>query len=634
MGAFKNIRSLRSLNKYLKRYWVLLFSGIVFVIISNFFAVISARVVGIAFDMLMHKLPQNQNAMSRAIDDFLYFLMNDSLRQKNDFGAIILLIIGAAIFTGLFMFFMRQTIIVMSRHIEYDLKNDIYAHFQKLSLGYYRRHNTGDLMARISEDVGRVRLYIGPAIMYGINLISRIILTVSIMLSVNVKLTLFALTPLPVLAFAIYLVNNITYTRGMGIQQQLSRLTTFVQEVFSGIRVVKSFASEKSVREHFEVEVVEYKKKTVGLVLVEAFFFPSMTFLMGFSTLLTLYVGGMEVIHGIISPGTIPEFIMYVIQLSFPIAAIGITTSMIQRAAASQSRINELLDSQPEIVSENGSVFDLNGDITFQNVSFVYPDTGIRGLTNVNIHIPAGKSLGVIGRTGSGKSTMANLLLRSYDVTGGNILIDGQDIRKVDIGNYRKQLGYVPQDDFLFSESIADNILFGYNKPINADSQMIKDEQRALVIQSAEAADVFKDIVGFPEGFDTMIGERGITLSGGQKQRVGIARAIVNDPKFLILDDCFSAIDTNTEAQILQNLSNVMKGKTSVIISHRVSTVKNAAHIIVLDGGAIVEEGNHEQLMERHGYYYTLYRKQLVEKELYEREGEKLSESGLAEFKD
>jgi len=601
MSTFKNLTSLGALNKYLKRYKALLIWGIVFVIISNFFAVISARVVGHAFDDIIRSLKAHQYIGG--------IIFNNAM-----------LIIGAAILTGLFMFFMRQTIIVMSRKIEYDMKNDIYDHFQQLSLGYYRRHNTGDLMARISEDVSRVRMYIGPAIMYGINLSSRIILSVVIMVSVNPRLTFFALLPFPLLAVSIYLVNNITYNRGMGIQRQLSTLTTFVQEVFSGIRVVKSFASEKSIEEHFEQEVDVYRKKSLGLVQVDAFFFPAIIFLIGLSTIITLYVGGREALAGQITPGVIPEFFMYVYQLGWPVASLGFTTSLIQRAAASQQRINELMDAQPEIVSENGKKIDLKGDIVFQNVSFTYPDTGVKAMSHVNIHLKAGKSLGVIGRTGSGKSSLANLLLRSYDTGEGNILIDGTDIRNIDLGHYRKQLGYVPQDDFLFSESIGDNILFGFNKPDTEDKEQAAHEQNELIMKSATTADVFKDIAGFPDGFNTMIGERGITLSGGQKQRVSIARAIVNDPQFLILDDCFSAIDTNTEAQILQNLSDVMRSKTSLIISHRVSTVKNASHIIVLDAGAIVEEGNHDQLMERRGYYYTLYRKQLMEKELYDRQ--------------
>jgi ATP-binding cassette, subfamily B, multidrug efflux pump len=601
MSTFKNIQSLKALNKYLSRYRKLLIWGTIFVIISNFFAVISAKVVGSAFDSLIESLKNHEDVSAQILKYSL-------------------LIIGAAIMTGLFMFLMRQTIIVMSRKVEYDLKNDIYAHFQHLSLGYYRRHNTGDLMARISEDVGRVRMYIGPAIMYGINLFSRIILTVIIMLSVNIKLTFFALLPLPFLAVAIYFVNNITYNKGMAIQQQLSRLTTFVQEVFSGIRVVKTFASEESLKMHFEKEVDVYRAKSLGLVRVDSFFFPAIIFLIGLSTLITMYEGSILAIHQQITPGVIPQFLMYVIQLGWPVASLGFTTSLIQRAAASQSRINELLNARPEIIYDNGKSIVLKGDIRFQNVSFVYPDTGIKALSNINIQLPAGKSLGILGRTGSGKSTLANLILRSYDTTAGNILIDGMDIRELDLGNYRRQIGYVPQDDFLFSESIADNILFGYSKPVNVDSEEIKEQMNEQVMKSATTADIFKDVIGFPDGFDTMIGERGITLSGGQKQRVGIARAIVNDPHVLILDDCFSAIDTNTEAKILQNLSEVMRGKTSVIVSHRVSTVKNASHIIVLDAGTIVEEGNHEQLMQRHGYYYTLYRKQLMEKELYDKQ--------------
>jgi len=601
MNTFKNLGSLKALNKYLKRYRKLLFGGIIFVIVSNFFAVISARVVGHAFDDIITSLKAHKYIGS--------IIVNNAI-----------LIIGAALLTGLFMFFMRQTIIVMSRKIEFDMKNDLYDHFQKLSLSYYRRHNTGDLMARITEDVSRVRMYIGPAIMYGINLSSRIILSVIIMVSVNPKLTLFALLPFPLLAVSIYLVNNITYNKGMGIQRQLSTLTTFVQEVFSGIRVVKSFASEKSVEEHFEREVDEYRIKSLGLVQVDAFFFPAIIFLIGLSTLITLYVGGREVLNGEITPGVIPEFFMYVYQLGWPVASLGFTTSLIQRAAASQQRINELMDAKPEIVSENGKKIDLKGDVVFQDVSFTYPDTGVKALSHIDIHLKAGKSLGIIGRTGSGKSTLTNLLLRSYDASEGSIIIDGTDIKNIDLGEYRKQLGYVPQDDFLFSESLADNILFGYNKPENEDKERVAHEKNEIIMKSATIADVFKDIAGFPDGFHTMIGERGITLSGGQKQRVSIARAIVNDPQVLILDDCFSAIDTNTEAQILQNLSEVMHGKTSIIISHRVSTVKNASHIIVLDGGVVVEEGNHDQLIERRGYYYTLYRKQLMEKEMHERQ--------------
>jgi ATP-binding cassette subfamily B protein len=593
----------------------LLISGIIFVIVSNFFAVVPAQVVRHAFDLLH--------------DSFLTYRMSEGFSLKTLLKAAVdtnLLVYAGLIFAmalmkGLFLFMMRQTIIVMSRKVEYDLKNDIYRHFQDLNLAYYRRHNTGDLMARITEDVGRVRMYVGPAIMYSINLFTLIVLAVSIMLTVSVKLTIFALLPLPVLAVSIYFVNNITYNKSTGIQNQLSRMTTFVQEIFSGIRVVKSFSSESSVKMHFEEEVISYKSKSMGLVQVNAFFFPLILLLIGLSTLLTLYVGGQEVIKGNITPGVIAEFFMYVALLSWPVASLGFTTSLIQRAAASQARINQLFDARPEVVSVNGEKLDIKGDIRVQNVSFTYPDTGIKALEDISFHLPAGKSLGIIGRTGSGKSTLAHLLLRSYDVMSGSIQIDGKDLRELDLGYYRKQLGYVPQDDFLFSESIANNIFFGlHEEHAHAKSHEEKLKMEELLLWASTTADVFKDIQGFPEGFETMLGERGITLSGGQKQRVGIARAIVNNPRFLILDDCFSAIDTNTEAQILQNLSEVMRGKTSVIISHRVSTVKNASHIIVLDAGRVVEEGNHDDLMNKQGYYYMLYRKQLMEKELYERQ--------------
>jgi ATP-binding cassette subfamily B protein len=614
MDFFKNIRSLASLNKYLWRYRKLLISGILFVIISNFFAVVPAQIVRRALDSQVKSIAAYKANGSVSAFGIL----------KTDIGETILIysaiIIAMALLKGLFMFFMRQTLIVMSRKIEYDQKNDLYHHFEKLSLAYYRRNNTGDLMARITEDVSRVRMYTGPSIMYLVNLATLFLLTVPIMLAVNVKLTIFSLLPMPVLAISIYFVNKITYNKSTGIQNQLSRITTFVQEVFSGVRVVKSFSAEKSVKEHFEDEVIAYKRESMGLVKVESWFFPAILLLIGLSTLLTLYVGGQEVISGRISPGVIPEFFIYIGQLSWPVASLGWTTSLIQRAAASQARINHLLDAKPEIVSEDGRKITIKGDVVFKNVNFTYPETGIQAMQNINIHLPAGKSLGIIGRTGSGKSTLANLLLRSYDTTSGSISIDGIDIKDIDLSSYRSQIGYVPQDDFLFSESIANNIMFGSRRDESLEPDVNAQKVNDLLLWSATTADVFKDIQAFPDGFETMIGERGITLSGGQKQRVGIARAIVNNPQFLILDDCFSAIDTNTEAQILQNLSELMRGKTSVIISHRVSTVKNASHIIVLDGGHIVEEGNHEQLMDKQGYYYMLYRKQLMEKELYDRQ--------------
>lgn len=611
MKIIGNVASLGALNKYLWKYRWRLLLGIVFVIISNFFAVVPAQMVRKAFDSLEENLrnPQKYNA-------------ENSISISEQVLIYAAIIIGMAILKGLFMFMMRQTLVVMSRHVEFDLKNDIYAHLQKMPLAFYRRNNTGDLMARISEDVSRVRMYIGPAIMYIVNISTLILLVVPIMFSVSVKLTLFVILPFPILAVSIYYVNSITFRRSTAIQQQLSQITTFVQEVFSGIRVVKSFSAEKSVEKHFAEEVDMYKQKSLDQVKVDSMFFPLIAFLIGLSTLVTLYVGGQEVIKGNITAGVIAEFFIYVGLLSWPVASLGWTSSLIQRAAASQKRINALLHIKPEITHTSDKEENIMGDIKLQNVSFRYPDTGIEALHNINLHILPGESLGIIGRTGSGKSTLAHLLLRSYDVTEGKILVDDKDIRSLNLGSYREQVGYVPQDDFLFSESLAHNILFS-KKDFTIEAE--EDNQthiahRRKMLWAANIADVQRDIEGFRHGFETLIGERGITLSGGQKQRVAIARAIVNDPKILILDDCFSAIDTNTESRILNNLGEVMKNKTSIIISHRVSSVKNATHIVVLDAGKIIEEGTHDSLMKQEGYYAMLYRKQLVEKELYDRQ--------------
>lgn len=526
------------------------------------------------------------------------------------------IIIGAALLRGFFMYLMRQRIIVMSRKIEYDQKNEMYAHFQKLSQAFYRRNNTGDLMARISEDVGRVRMYVGPAIMYSINLISLIILVVTIMLMINAKLTLLVLLPLPVLALSIYFVNSTINRRSTRIQAQLSRITTFTQEVFSGIRVIKSFASEDSIKRQFSEETETYQKHTLSMARVDSLFFPLMFLLIGSSILITLYAGGMGVINHQLTFGELAQFFIYVNMLSWPVTSIGWVASMVQRAAASQVRIDEFLNEQPEIFDElNATNLQVKGSIEFQHVSLKYPNTGITALRDVSFKIKEGESLGIIGRTGSGKTTLAQLLLRNYDVTEGTILVDGMALQTLSLGGFRRQIGFVPQDDFLFSDTIANNIMFGSNiniPPIELHTKML---------HAATVAGLMVEIEEFPNGFETLIGERGITLSGGQKQRVAIARAIMNNPKILVLDDCFSAIDTNTEAQILQHLGEEMKGKTSLIISHRVSTVKNANHIIVLDKGEIAEQGTHDSLLKMNGYYLKLYNKQLKEKER-ERESE------------
>ncbi|PSR05932.1 MAG: ABC transporter [Bacteroidetes bacterium SW_10_40_5] len=600
------------LNIYLWRYRWHLVLGAVFVTISNVFGVLPAQIVRHSFDLVKENL-------------FLYRLTDGFDLQSNiytHFGEILLIfamvVLIMAILRGFFMFMMRQTIIVMSRHVEFDMKNDIYDHFQKLSTAYYRKNNTGDLMARITEDVSKVRFYIGPAIMYTINLSTLIVLVVGIMLTVNVTLTFYVLLPLPVLALSIYYVNSIIQRKSLIIQEQLSRLTTFTQEMFSGIRVIKSFASESSVDGHFKDECESYRQKSMGLVKVNSLFFPLIILLIGFSTLLTLFVGGMEVMAGNITAGNIAEFFIYVNLLTWPVASIGWVTSIIQRAAASQARINAVWDQDPEIVSDKNKQISLKGNIEFDHVDFVYPDTGIKALQDINLAINSGENIGIIGKTGSGKSTFANLLFRLYDVTSGQLKYDGIDVKDLDPGYFRRQIGYVPQDDFLFSDSIANNLLFGYHKEYDMNKNEDKERVYSLLREVTEITDVKKDILQFPQGFETKLGERGVTLSGGQKQRISIARALVGNPKILILDDCFSAVDTHTEARILQQLGNYMTEKTSILISHRVSTVKNADKIIVLDQGCIHESGNHDELIKKEGYYYELYQKQMLEKELYQ----------------
>lgn len=606
------MKALRSLNKYFFRYKWHLILGSFFVVLSNVFGVFPAQVVRHAFDLVKENI-------------FLYNLTDGFALQSaifNFFAQILLIfagvIVAMALIKGFFMVMMRQTIIVMSRHIEYDLKNDIYDHFQQLSLAYFRRNNTGDLMARITEDVGKVRLYLGPAVMYTINLSSLIILVVSIMLTVNVKLTLFVLIPLPILAGAIYYVNSIIQNKSLLIQGQLSRITTFVQEMFSGIRVIKAFTSESPVSSQFKEECENYRQKSMGLVLVNSLFFPIIILLIGFSTLLTLYVGGLEVMAGNITAGNIAEFFIYVNLLTWPVASIGWVTSIVQRAAASQARINHLWDQPPDIVSDENKQINLKGNVNFNRVEFTYPDTGIKALKDLDLHVKAGEKVGIIGNTGSGKSTVANMLLRLYDPTNGSIEYEGVDLSRLDPGHFRKQIGYVPQDDFLFSDTISNNLLFGYHTDFDWKNSEDKDRIYSLLREVTEITDVKKDILQFPKGFETKLGERGITLSGGQKQRVSIARALISDPRLLILDDCFAAVDTHTEAKILQRLGEYMERRTVFIISHRVSTVKNADKIIVLDQGEVVEQGDHHKLMGEEGYYYDLYQKQMLEKAIYE----------------
>jgi ATP-binding cassette subfamily B protein len=588
------VKELSRLNHYFKRYSHLLLFGLVFVLISNFFQIASAPLVRQAVDLV--------------IDNVKVFRIFDKTQGQEQYEGIIrnsiafygIMILAVALLRGLFLFLVRQTIIVMSRYIEYDMKNDIYRHYQTLPLSFYKRRNTGDLMARISEDVGRVRMYIGPAVMYGLNLITLFIMVIPVMISINVRLTFYALLPLPLLSLSIYFVNNLIEKRSEEIQENLSILSTYVQESFSGIRVIKSFAREDNSASYFGGLSNTYKLKSLRLTRVNALFFPLILSLIGLSTILTIYAGGSEVIRGTLSFGNIAEFIIYINMLTWPVTSLGWITSIIQRAAASQKRINELMETRTEITSSKNVREEITGIIDFRNVTFTYPDTGVTALDNVSFTVNAGDTLAIIGTTGSGKSTIANLLNRMYDVEEGCILIDDSDIRDYHPGFIRDQIGYVPQDVFLFSDTIRRNIAFGNHEA---------EEQK--IFKAAADADLYENIQHLPDKFETVIGERGITLSGGQKQRLSIARALVKDPRILILDDCLSAVDTNTENTILNNLKRVLIGRTNIIISHRVSSAKLADQIIVLDEGKIIERGDHETLMLLKGVYRELYEKQL-----------------------
>lgn len=593
------MKDLAHLNKYLFKYKYHLILGTVFIIISNLFGVIPAVVVRHSFDLIQGSLQIFHGFDGFDLQTMTYDLFATSILI---FGVVILV---SAVLKGVFMFFMRQTIIVMSRLIEYDLKNEIYEHYQTLSLSFYRKNNTGDLMNRISEDVSRVRMYIGPAIMYGINLVTMFLIVIPFMLSINVELTLYSLLPLPFLSFSIYYVNNIINKRSEEIQESLSGLSTFVQEAFSGIRVIKAYVREHDYNAKFAEASNDYKNKSLRLAFVQALFFPLIMSLIGLSVILTVYVGSIGILQGELSTGNIAEFIIYVNMLTWPVTALGWITSIIQRAAASQKRINEFLHTENDIVSKKNIEKEVAGHLAFNQVGFVYPDSGIEALKNVSFEVRPGESIAIIGTTGSGKSTIANLLCRMYDVTSGQVNLDGMPIQDYALSSVRGNIGYVPQDVFLFSETIADNIAFG--------NQQLTDEQIRI---AADHADLTENVDRFPKGFQTMLGERGITLSGGQKQRVSIARAIARDPKILIMDDCLSAVDTKTENSILNSMKKIMVGRTTVIISHRVSSAQLADKIIVLDDGQIVEQGSHDQLMELDGTYKALYEKQIHGEEL------------------
>ncbi|MCB4799738.1 ABC transporter ATP-binding protein [Neotamlana laminarinivorans] len=581
------MKALLHLNKYFYKYHNHLIIGIIITIIARLFLLYTPRYIKEIFTII-------ETYFAGDITKTVF---------KNELIEAILYIIGAALIGAILTFFMRQTIINVSRYIEYDLKNEIYNHYQKLSLSFYKQNRTGDLMNRITEDVSRVRMYAGPAIMYSINTLTLIVMVVFYMYNASPKLTLYTLFPLPVLSIIIYKLSKEIHNRSTVVQEYLSKLSTFTQESFSGISVIKAYGIETQTSKNFKDLALESKDKQISLAKMQAWFFPMMILLIGSSNLLVIYIGGMQYINGEIkSIGTIAEFLMYVNLLTWPVATVGWVTSIVQQAEASQKRINEFLNIEPEIKNQSETETKIDGDITFNNVSFTYNDTNIQAIKNVSFTVKQGETLSILGKTGSGKSTILDLIGRLYDVNEGEITINNKKLNELNLYSLRDNIGYVPQDAFLFSDSIKNNISFGKIDATEND-----------VIQAAKNAHVHKNIIKFKNGYNTVLGERGITLSGGQKQRVSIARAIIKSPKILLFDDCLSAVDTETEEKILKNLSQISKGKTSIIVSHRVSSAKNADKIIVLDNGKIVQEGTHESLINVNGYYKDLYLKQLSE---------------------
>jgi ATP-binding cassette subfamily B multidrug efflux pump len=597
--------SLSSINKYFWKYKWHFLLGMIFIVLSNYFRILTPQVTKYVLNTVEIGLKKDYNPSDEKIKtnyDPLVKVFIGSLTKDNStfktkilYSGIILLVL--ALISGFFMFLMRQTIIVMSRHIEFAQKNEIFNHYQQLDTNFYKTHNTGDLMNRISEDVSRVRMYTGPAVMYLINLAATIGFSVSYMYNENKELTLYVLSPLPILAITIYYVNNIINRKSDKIQSLLSDLTTNAQESYSGIRVIKSFVQEKAMLGFFEKNSEMYRQNSISLAKTEAIYFPAMGLLIGISTLLTIFIGGLYVINGSINIGVIGEFVMYILMLTFPVMAIGWTASMIQRAATSQRRINEFLHTEPVIQNQpSAGIKVLQGNIEFRNINFIYPHTGIHAIKDFSLVINKGEKVAIIGKTGSGKSTIAQLMLRMYDPQKGSILYDGIDIRNIDLSSLRSQISYVPQDVFLFSDSVANNIGFAKATPL-------KEE----VYKAAASAAVAGEIDRFPHSYETMIGERGVTLSGGQKQRISIARALIKDHEIVVFDDCLSAVDAKTENEIISNLSDFLHSKTAIIITHRIFSLFNFDKIIVLKDGAIAEEGMHRELIDAGGLYAEMY---------------------------
>ncbi|MGB5316496.1 MAG: ABC transporter ATP-binding protein [Robiginitalea sp.] len=583
------MKELKHLNKYFRKYWFKLVFGILITIIARLFQLV---------------MPSYVSKIIGVVEKYLAAEISETLARQQLL-EYIGIIIGAALLSGFFTFLMRQTIINVSRYIEYDLKNEVFDHYQRLSLNFYKTNRTGDLMNRISEDVTQVRMYAGPAIMYGIQTLTLFVCLIPLMFIKAPTIAFYALLPLPVLSVLIYWISRIIHKRSTRVQVFLSDLSTFAQETFSGISVIKAYVMEPQINQQAESLALEGKTKSMDLAKVNAWFFPLMILLIGVSNVFVIYIGGLQYLNGEIeSIGTIAEFILYVNMLTWPVAIVGWLTSVVQRAEVSQKRINEFLNQKPEIVNQSKNPTPIQGKITFDNVGFTYPDTGIEALKNVSFEINPGQTLTILGKTGSGKSTILELIARLYDVSSGQIRIDDQPIEKLNLISLREAIGAVPQDAFLFSDTIENNIRFGKE---NASIDEIRDAAKMAVVDT--------NIEGFAKGYKTVLGERGITLSGGQKQRVSIARALIKDPTIYLFDDCLSAVDTETEEAILSNLKKASRGKTTLIVSHRVSSAINADKVIVLDGGGIIQAGNHEKLMTQEGYYKELYINQLSEKE-------------------
>ncbi len=585
------MKELKYLNKYFLKYKGRLLLGVFITVIATAFKLV---------------VPMKVGDSVTSVKQYLNGEITEIAEVEHQLLINILLLLGAALLSAFFTFMMRQTFIVVSRYVEYDLKNEIFQHYERLSLGFYKQNRTGDLMNRISEDVSKVRMYVGPALMYSITTFTLFIVVISYMFYKAPVLTLYAIAPLPILSLAIYKLSVLINQKTTIVQQYLSKLTTYTQESFSGIAVIKAYGIESRTNANFEELAEGSKVKNIELVKVQALFFPLMMLLIGVSNILVIYIGGTRYINGQIAEfGTIVEFLIYVNMLTWPVAVVGWVTSMIQQAEASQKRINEFLKTEPSIQNLVTEETPVKGAIKFNNLTFTYPDTGITALKNVTFTVNPGETLAIVGNTGSGKSTILELIGRLYDVADGMLNIDNTAIKKLNLNNLRDSIGYVPQDAFLFSDSLRNNIRFG--------KENASDEE---VINAAKNAAVHNNIEGFKNGYDTVLGERGITLSGGQKQRVSIARAIIKDPEILLFDDCLSAVDTETEEQILQNLNEISKNKTTIIVSHRISSAKNATKIIVLEEGQIIQQGTHNELINAEGYYKELYAKQLLEKEM------------------